>query len=56
MWNWVLDRFKERSTWIGIISIITAAGVVITPEQIEGITTAGVAIVGAILTFTKDAK
>ena len=51
---WLLDRLKERSTWVGIIGIITAAGVNISPEQTELIVTAGVAIVGAIMAFTAD--
>ena len=55
MFNFILARLKERSTWVGIVTIITAAGVTISPEQIEAIAGAGTAIVGAILTFTADA-
>lgn len=54
MGKFILDRLKERSTWIGIITIITAAGVTISPDQIEAITTAGIAIAGAVAVFTAD--
>lgn len=54
MLKFILDRLKERSTWIGIITIITAAGVTVSPEQTEAIAGAGTAIVGAVLAFTAD--
>lgn len=54
MLQFILDRLKERSTWIGIITIITAAGVTVSPEQIDAIAGAGTAIVGAVLAFTAD--
>lgn len=49
------ERLSEASTWRGIISIITACGVAIAPDQVEAIVAAGLAIVGAIGVFTKDA-
>ena len=53
-WNYVLQRLCERSTWLGLIGLATAAGVNLYPDQIAAITSAGVAIAGAILTFTAD--
>jgi len=53
--NWLIDRAKERSTWIGLTALLTAIGVGLSPEQIEAIITAGLALAGAIATFTKDA-
>jgi len=50
----VVARLKERSTWWGILGIVTAAGVSLSPEQVEAITAAGVAIGGLILVLTKD--
>lgn len=50
----LMDRLKERSTWIGLTTVITAAGVSMNPEQIEAVITAGVAVVGAIFAFTRD--
>lgn len=52
--NYIIARSRERSTWIGIVSIIAAAGMALTPEQTEAIASAGVAIAGLIAIFTKD--
>ena len=52
--NWVLDRLKERSTWLGITGLVSAVGVALSPEQVETIAVAGTAVAAAIYTFTKD--
>ena len=52
--TFILDRSKERSTWLGLISLIAAFGVVFSPEQKEAIVTAGMALVGVVATFSKD--
>lgn len=52
--QWITDRMKERSTWLGLTTIATAAGVSLAPEQVEAIAVLGMAIAGAIAVFTKD--
>lgn len=52
--KFLVDRLKERSTWLGIITILTAAGVKLSPEQAEAIALAGAAIAGAVAVFTSD--
>lgn len=54
--SFVIDRLKERSTWIGLTGLLTVAGVALEPEQIEAISLAGIAIASAIAAFTKDSK
>jgi hypothetical protein len=54
LFDWIVDRLKERSTWLGIIGLITATGMALTPDQTAAITAGGVAIAGLIATFTKD--
>ncbi len=56
MIDWIFDRLKERSTWLGFTSFLTAAGVAISPEQIEAISAAGLAFAGLIATMTKDRR
>lgn len=56
MLKFIVGRLKERSTWLGIIAIITAAGVGISPEQAEAIAAAGAAIAGVVAVFTADSK
>lgn len=52
--SYILERLNEASTWRGIIGILTAIGVTISPEQIDSIVAAGLAIMGAVGVFTKD--
>ena len=56
MLEFVIGRLKERSTWLGLIGIVTAAGVSLSPEQTEAIVAVGVAIAGVVAVFTKDLK
>jgi NhaP-type Na+/H+ and K+/H+ antiporter len=50
----MLARLKERSTWLGLISFITAMGLLLTPEQQEAIMATGIAVAGAVTAFTRD--
>jgi hypothetical protein len=52
--NWLLSRARERSTWLGLIGLLTALGVSTSPEQQEAITTAGVAAASLLLALTPD--
>ena len=51
---WILERAKERSTWMGLFSLAGAAGWAITPEHKELVIAAAVAIVAAVAAFTRD--
>ena len=44
----------ERSTYLGLISLVGACGVHIAPAAADWIATGGVALAGAILVLTKD--
>ena len=54
MFDWIVKRLSERSTWLGLISFLSAAGVALQPEMSEAIVTAGVALAGMVAAFTKD--
>lgn len=54
MLKFILDRLKERSTWLGVIGLATAAGVGLTPDQAAAIATGGAAIASAVAAFTPD--
>jgi len=54
--DYMKERLSEPSTWRGIIAILVACGVGISPEQATAIIAAGMAVMGAIGTFTKDKK
>ncbi|MGM0423276.1 MAG: hypothetical protein ACQEQL_09305, partial [Pseudomonadota bacterium] len=52
--GYLLSRLRERSSWLGIISVLTAVGVSLSPEQTQAVVSAGVALAGAIAVFTSD--
>ena len=54
MLAWILDRAKERSTWMGLFSLAGAVGWAVTPDHKELIITAAVAVVAAIAALTRD--
>lgn len=51
---WIIDRLKERSTWLGIVGLVSAAGVTLNPELTEAIVSMGLAAAGLIAVITKD--
>lgn len=54
--DWIIDRLKERSTWMGLIGLISAAGVAIKPELQEAIISVGLSLVALVAVVTKDLK
>jgi hypothetical protein len=52
----LLERLSENSTWRGIILLVTAAGVTLSPEHQAAIIALGMAIIGVINVFRKGAK
>ena len=52
--NLILNRLKEASTWRGLLLLVTAAGVTLSPDQKEAIITVGLALVGLVGVFTPD--
>lgn len=52
--QYLIDRLKERSTWVGLVGLATALGLALSPELQEAIATAGVAIASVIAVITKD--
>lgn len=59
--DYISNRLREESTWRGLILLVTAAGIQLSPEQQGAILAAGLALVGCINTFkkqpnSKDAK
>jgi len=56
MKDFILNRGKEASTWRGIVALLTAAGVALSPAQGEAVVALGLAVIGAIGVFTADKK
>jgi len=51
--NYLLDRLNEPSTWRGLIMLLTAFGVSISPELSEAIIAGGIGVVGIVGAVTK---
>jgi hypothetical protein len=54
IFQYILNRAKERSTWLGLVSLATAAGLVLRPDVQEAIVATGMSLAGLILAVTKD--
>ena len=54
MLKFFLDRFKEPSTWRGLVMLATGFGVALTPEQADAVVGVGIAVVGLIGVLTAD--
>lgn len=52
--DFLLARAKERSTWLGIISLVTALGLTLSEMQSEAIIAAGMSLAGVVAVFTTD--
>jgi hypothetical protein len=52
--SYIYARLSEPSTWRGIIALVTAAGVALSPDQVDKIVAAGLALIGLIGAFTPD--
>ena len=52
--QFILDRAAERSTWLGLISVATALGLLLNQTQQDAIIAAGMAAGGLVAAFTKD--
>lgn len=52
--QFIIDRAKERSTWLGVISLATAVGLALNPDQQNAVISLGMAAAGAIAAFSKD--
>jgi len=54
MVEYIIARLKEASTWRGIIGLLTAAGISVSPEMLDRIVAAGMALMGVVGMFFKD--
>lgn len=52
--SFLLDRLREPSSWRGVVWILSAFGLAISPDQAAAIMAAGAAVAGAIGLFTGD--
>jgi hypothetical protein len=56
MLQFILERGKEASTWRGLVALVTAVGVTISPELAEAVVALGLAVIGVLGVVTADKK
>jgi len=54
--EYLKERLSEASTWRGIVALIAATGITLSPEQSATIVAAGLAVIGMIGALTSDKK
>ena len=54
MWEYLVKRLGEASTWRGLILLATALGATFSPEHTAAIVTFGLGLAGVIGAFFKD--
>lgn len=54
--EFLAPRLRERSTYVGIVGILTALGIAIEPQYLEAALAIGTAISSVILIVTKDSR
>ena len=53
---YVVNRAKEASTWRGVVMLLTAVGLKITPEMADAIISFGIAVAGLVGMLLPDSK
>ena len=53
---YVVNRAKEASTWRGVIMLLTALGLNISPEMADAIIGVGIAVAGLVGVLLPDSK
>lgn len=52
--TWLVDRLSERSTYLGIGMLLTAAGVTVAPDLGNALVALGLAAAGVVAVLIKD--
>jgi ribosomal protein L12E/L44/L45/RPP1/RPP2 len=54
--SYLVSRLKEKSTYSGILALLSAVGVAVDPEQFSAIAAAVMALVGVFEVFRREKK
>jgi hypothetical protein len=52
--TYITSRLAERSTWLGLITLASSVGLVVSPTHATEIAALATAVVGGVLSFSKD--
>jgi hypothetical protein len=54
--NYLVERLKEKSTYSGLLALLSALGLAMDPEQFSAIAAAVMALVGVYEVFRRESK
>lgn len=54
--KYIINQLKQKSTYSGILALLSAFGLAVDPEQFSTIATAVIALVGVYETFRREKK
>ena len=54
--NWLLRRLRERSTYVGLAAVASAAGIEVSTDQVDTVATAALGLFGVLNMFVPDGK
>ena len=52
--KWGLARAQEKSTWIGLASLLSGLGVTMAPDLQDAVAEIGLAVSGLVLVLTRE--
>ncbi len=52
--DWALARAQERSTWVGLASLLSGLGVAMSPDLQAAVAEIGLAVSGLVLILTRE--
>jgi len=55
-WKYLLERLNERSTWIGVITLLMSLGLNVSATVQESVINAGISVSALIIMLLKDGK
>jgi len=53
-WDYIVTQFRDPLTWRGLILIMTAGGITISPQHSEALTVAGLFFAGLVAVISKE--
>ena len=54
MWKTILDYLTQKSTWTGLVALLTAVGLTLKPELSEAIISCALGVFGLIQVIVND--
>lgn len=54
--SWLFERLSEKTTWLGLVGILSAVGVYMSPDLQNQLVALGIAASGVVAVIVKEKK